>query len=47
MEEIHLPTVLKIFWRFWWEWSSGKFSATTVRDCKRKERKKNMRYATM
>lgn len=32
----NLPTTLNIFSRFWWEWSSGKFSATIVRDCKTK-----------
>lgn len=28
----YLPAAEKTFMRFWWQWSSGKFSATTMRD---------------
>jgi hypothetical protein len=44
-ENIHLPTTENIFWRFWWEWSSGKFSATTVRDYNKKIN--TLHYATI
>lgn len=29
----YFPTTLNIFSIFWWEWSSGRFSAITVRSC--------------
>lgn len=33
----YLPTEEKIFMRFWWQWSSGKFSAITIRDYRHRE----------
>jgi hypothetical protein len=31
----YLPTAEKTFIRFWWQWSSGRFSAITMRDCQK------------
>lgn len=35
----YLPITLNIFSRLWCEWLSGKFSTTTVRDCKIKNKR--------
>lgn len=32
----YLPTAEKTFIRFWWQWSSGRFSAITMRDCQKR-----------